>query len=91
MPDSEPIVPYPDPPAVRSAPILFAALGVVHLVVAVLFGECLQMFNLVIGLIEILIAIWLAVAVSKGRKRYVEGMAKLQARSTPQQPPTGAA
>lgn len=89
MTDDDPFIPYPDPPAARAAPVLFALLGVVHLVVAVLFGECLQIFNLVVGLLEILIAIWLAIEVSKGRKRYDSAMAKVRARSTP--PPTGAA
>lgn len=89
MPDPEPIIPYPDPPAVRVAPIAMALLGVAHLVVAVLFGECLQMFNLVVGLIEILIAIWLFAALSQGRKKHEERLAQLQVRNTP--PPTGAA
>jgi hypothetical protein len=87
MSTEDPIIPYPDPPAVRSGATFFALLGVVHLVVAVLV-ECLQMFNLVVGLVEIVIAIWLALAISKGRKKYQDGMAKLQAKNTP--PPTGA-
>lgn len=89
MPDPEPIIPYPDPPAVRAAPLALAFFGVAHLVVAVLFGESLQMFNLVIGLAELVVAIWLFAALSGGRKKHEARLAQLRVRNTP--PPTGAA
>lgn len=88
MTDDDQFDPYPEPPAQRSAPILFALLGIVHLVVAVLF-ECLQLFNLVVGLLEILIAIWLAVAVARWRKKHHDWLARQKARISPQ-PPAGA-
>lgn len=89
MSETQTIPIYPDPPSVRAAPIAVALLGVTHLVVAALV-ECLQMFNLVIGLVEILIAIWLALELSRGRKKYLARLEEQQRRSTPQ-PPTGAA
>lgn len=83
-PDIEPV---PDPPAIamRSS-LLFAAFGILHLVLAALF-ECLQLLNLVLGLVEILIAIWIAVAVSRWRKELAAWEVRQRSRISPE-PPT---
>lgn len=85
----EPIVydPPPDPPAIVAYSYLgFAALGILHLVLAALF-DCLQMLNLVLGLVEILIAISIAVAVSRWQKRREAWSVKLRSRISPEPPP----
>jgi hypothetical protein len=83
MPEETQIDPIPDPPAVATRSyVLFAALGILHLVLAALF-ECLQMLNLVLGLLEILIAVWIAVAVSGWRKRRDDWVARERARIRP--------
>ena len=88
MPDEELLDPLPDPPAVTTrSSMLFAAFGILHLVLAALF-ECLQMLNLVLGLLEILIAIWIATAVSSWRKRRDDWVAKQRARIRPGPPGT---
>jgi hypothetical protein len=89
MPDNEPIVPYPDPPtiALRSSLVL-GAFGILHLILALLFPECLQVLNLVLGLLEILIALWIASAVSRWRKRHHEWLARQRARISPPPPTT---
>jgi hypothetical protein len=69
MPETEPIDIYPDPPAIALYSYIgFAAFGILHLVLAALF-DCLQMLNLVLGLLEILIAIWIFVEVSRWQKK----------------------
>lgn len=81
--------PPPDPPAIVTYSYLaFAAFGILHLVLAALF-DCLQMLNLVLGLVEILIAIWIAVAVSQWQKRREAWAVKQRSRISPQ-PPTAA-
>lgn len=87
MPDDDVLDPLPDPPAVATRSyLLFGAFGILHLVLAALF-ECLQMLNLVLGLLEILIAIWIAVAVSRWQKRRHDWGARQRARINPG-PPT---
>ena len=83
MPPESQIDPIPDPPAIATRSyLLFGALGILHLVLAALF-ECLQMLNLVLGLLEILIAIWIAVAVSSWSKRRDDWVARERARIRP--------
>jgi hypothetical protein len=65
-----PFSPPPLPPEVAYSYVGFAAFGILHLVLAALFPECLQKLNLVLGLVEILIAIWIFVAVSRWRKEH---------------------
>lgn len=87
MSDDDPIVLYPDPPAITTRSyLLFGAFGILHLVLAALF-ECLQMLNLVLGLVEILIAIWIAVAVSRWRKERDAWVLRERSRISPE-PPT---
>lgn len=77
------IDPIPDPPAIATKSfVLFGTLGVLHLVLAALF-ECLQMLNLALGLLEILIAVWIAVAVSSWRKQCDDWVARERARIRP--------
>lgn len=79
--------PPPDPPIIATRSyLLFGALGVLHLILAVL-AECLQMLNLVLGLVEILIAIWIALAVARWQKQRDDWIAKQKARIMPQAPP----
>lgn len=79
--------PPPEPPAVAtSSSLLFAAFGILHLVLAALF-DCLQTLNLVLGLVEILIAIWIAVAVSRWRKELAAWVVRQRSRIAPE-PPT---
>lgn len=79
--------PPPDPPAIVAYSwVGFAGLGILHLVLAALF-ECLQMLNLVLGLLEILIAIWIAVAVSRWRKEHDAWVLRERSRISPE-PPT---
>jgi H+/Cl- antiporter ClcA len=84
MPETKPIVLYPDPPtiALRSSAVL-AGFGAIHLAAAALFPECLQALNLVLGLLEILIAAWIATEVSRWRKQHDEWVARQQAGSDP--------
>lgn len=87
MSKEDPIVPYPDPPAIATRSyVLFAAFGILHLVLAALF-DCLQMLNLVLGLLEILIAIWIFVAVSKWQKERAAWEVRQRSRISPE-PPT---
>lgn len=89
MPDEEHLVPYPDPPAIAMRSYLgFGALGILHLVLAALV-ECLQLFNLVLGLIEIVIAVVIAIAVSRWRKQHEAWVVRQRSRISPQ-PPTAA-
>lgn len=89
MTDDDQFDPYPEPPAITTySYLLFGAFGILHLVLAALF-ECLQMLNLVLGLVEILIAIWIAVAVSRWRKNRDAWAVKQRSRISPQ-PPTAA-
>lgn len=84
-----PFSPPPEPPGIATnSSLLFAALGILHLVLAALF-DCLQMLNLVLGLVEILIAIWIAVAVSRWRKELAAWLVRERSRISPQ-PPTAA-
>jgi hypothetical protein len=79
--------PPPDPPAIVAYSwVGFAAFGILHLVLAALF-DCLQMLNLVLGLLEILIAIWIAVAVSRWRKELDASVLRERSRISPD-PPT---
>ncbi|HUO86459.1 MAG TPA: hypothetical protein VM617_03645 [Thermoanaerobaculia bacterium] len=90
MPEFPPVYdPPPDPPIIMSRSyLLFGALGVLHLILAALF-ECLQMLNVVLGLLEILIAVWIALAVSRWQKEHADWVAKQRARIVPQAPPGG--
>jgi hypothetical protein len=87
MSDEDRLIPYPAPPAIalRSF-VAFAAFGILHLVLAALF-DCLQMLNLVVGLLEILIAIWIAVAVSRWRKELDAWALRERSRISPEPPP----
>lgn len=70
------IDPPPDPPAVVTKSYLgFAALGALHLTLAALFPECLQLLNLILGLVEILIAIVIGIKSSDWSKKYDEWVA----------------
>lgn len=88
-PDPKVYDPPPDPPAIMAYSwVGFAAFGILHLVLAAL-SECLPMLNLVLGLVEILIAIWIAVAVARWRKNRDAWMVKQRSRISPE-PPTAA-
>lgn len=65
-----PFNPPPPPPVVAYSYVGFAAFGILHLILAALVPECLQKLNLVLGVVEILIAIWIFVAVSRWRKEH---------------------
>lgn len=86
MPETEPIDIYPDPPAIALYSYIgFGAFGLLHLILAALF-DCLQMLNLVLGLLEILIAIWIFVEVSRWQK---EHDARRSSRNKTQTPTAG--
>jgi hypothetical protein len=89
LPHDPPVYdPPPDPPIiVKNSYLLFGALGILHLVLAALF-ECLQMLNLVLGLLEILIAIWIAFAVSRWRKELAAWLVGERSRISPEPPTT---
>lgn len=83
------IVPYPEPPAIATRSyLLFAAFGILHLVLAALF-DCLQMLNLVLGLLEILIAIWIFVEVSRWQKKRDAWVVKQRSRISSEPPTAG--
>lgn len=81
------IEPLPDPPAVVAHSYVgFAVLGALHLTLAALFPECLQLLNLILGLVEILIAIVIGINSAEWIKKYDEWIAK-NLGSQPESPP----
>lgn len=78
--------PPPDPPAIVAYSwVGFAAFGILHLILAALF-DCLQTLNLVLGLLEILLAIWIAFAVSRWRKERDAWVVRERSRISPEPP-----
>lgn len=73
--------PGPAPPAVFAAAYL-AVSGIVHLVLAALF-DCLQRLNLVLGLLDLAVAVLVFVLLAKRKKRQLAWWEGLKRRIRP--------
>lgn len=76
--------PGPSPPAVFAMAYLGAS-GILHLVLAALF-DCLQRLNLVLGLLDLLVAVLLFVWLTKRKKGQLAWWAGLKGRIGPAAP-----